>query len=155
LPNCSLAWTERLPGLGEQLSTAERRAEKAEREAVRVKQAEFMLARVGEVMAGKITNITNFGFFVELDEVFAEGLVKLGSLGDDYYIFNERERSLAGERHHRRFRLGDPVSVQVWRVNKEEGLVDFVLAAEGRGQNRRPATPWSRPALKKFRRKRR
>jgi ribonuclease R len=154
-PQTRAAWTERLPGLGEQLSTAERRAEKAEREAVRVKQAEFMLARVGEVMAGKITNITNFGFFVELDEVFAEGLVKLGSLGDDYYIFNERERSLAGERHHRRFRLGDPVSVQVWRVNKEEGLVDFVLAAEGRGQNRRPATPWSRPALKKFRRKRR
>jgi ribonuclease R len=147
-------WTERLPGLGEQLSEAERRAEKAEREAVRVKQAEFMLGHVGEVMAGKITNITNFGFFVELDEVFAEGLVKLGSLGDDYYVFHERERTLRGERHHRMFRLGDPVNVQVLRVNREEGQVDFVLQAEGIAR-RRPATPWSRQAPKKFRRKRR
>jgi ribonuclease R len=153
-PKVRAEWVERMPGLGEALSDAERRAEKAEREAVRVKQAEFMQSRVGDVFAGRITNITNFGFFVELDEIFAEGLVKLGSLGDDYYVFHERERLLKGERHHRVFRLGDPVQVQVLRVNREEGQVDFRLYGENegkRGQLRHPRHPVPR----RFPRKRR
>jgi ribonuclease R len=154
-PKLRSEWAERMPVWGTLLSEAERRAERAEREAVSVKQAEFMQDRVGEVYAGTITNITNFGFFVELNEVFVEGLVKLGSLGDDYYIFHERERKLIGERHRRIFKLGDAVNVQVMRVNKEEGQIDFALYAEsGRKQNR-ILRPQVKHPPRHFRRKRR
>ncbi len=155
-PQVRAGWVERMPGWGTQLSEAERRAERAEREAVSVKQAEFMQERVGEVFSGTITNITNFGFFVELNDVFVEGLVKLGSLGDDYYVFHERERRLIGERHRRTFKLGDPVTVQVMRVNKEEGLVDFAIYAEA-GTKRRQGSfrPRSTRPPRNIRRKRR
>jgi len=145
---------ERMPVWGEMLSNYERRAEKAEREAVKIKQAEFMEDKLGEVFSGTITSITNFGFFVELDEHFVEGLVKLGSLEDDYYRFEERQRFLVGERHRRTFRTGDKVTVQVMRVNKSEGWVDFALYET----KPRPRAPHRRNGMRvavKSRRKRR
>jgi ribonuclease R len=135
-------WRERMPVWGEQLSFAERRAEKAEREAVAMKQAEFMADKLGEVFAGTISTVTNFGFFVTLEEHFVEGLVKLGSLEDDYYIFEERQRTLIGERHRRIFRTGDKVTIQVMRVNKEEGWVDFALYGQ---KLKRRGTHWRHP----------
>lgn len=141
-------WQERMPVWGEMLSHYERRAEKAEREAVAMKQAEFMADKLGEVFPGTITTVTNFGFFVVLDEHFVEGLVKLGSLEDDYYVFEERQRYLIGERRRRTFRTGDKVTIQVMRVNREEGWVDFALhetrprgKAPRRRHTMRPARP--------------
>ncbi|MBN1595115.1 ribonuclease R, partial [candidate division FCPU426 bacterium] len=74
---------------GEQLSAAERRAERAEREAVRLKQLEFISSRIGEEFAGRISSVTNFGFFVELADHYVEGLVPMSELLDDYYFFDD------------------------------------------------------------------
>ncbi len=117
----------RMPAWGEQLSLAERRAEKAEREAVKVKQVEFMQDKVGEVFAGLITTVTNFGFFVELEEHFVEGLVRAGRLEDDYYYFEDRQRHLAGVNTGREFRTGDRVIVKVREVDRNEMRVIFIL----------------------------
>jgi ribonuclease R len=116
-----------MPLWGEQLSLCERRAEKAEREVVALKQAELMSRMLGDVFPGVISGVAPFGFFVEIDDPFVEGLVKVGSLEDDYYRFDERLRSWTGERHGRRFRTGDHVQVQVVRVLREEGKVDLRL----------------------------
>ena len=80
---------------------------------------------------GTISGVTSFGFFVALDAYFVEGLVHVSGLRDDYYHFREREHALVGERGGRRFRLGDPVRVQVVRVDKEARHIDFALF-EGR-----------------------
>ncbi len=118
---------ERMSAWGEQLSIAERRAEKAEREAVKVKQVEFMQGKVGEVFAGLITTVTNFGFFVELEEHFVEGLVRAGSLEDDYYYFEDRKRYLAGVNTGREFHTGDRVMIKVMDVDRDEMRVIFML----------------------------
>ena len=117
----------RMPAWGEQLSLAERRAEKAEREAVKVKQVEFMQDKVGEIFAGLITTVTNFGFFVELEEYFVEGLVRAASLEDDYYCFEDRQRHLAGVNTGREFRTGDRLMVKVMEVDRDEMRVILML----------------------------
>jgi ribonuclease R len=68
-----------------------------------------------------------FGFFVELDELFIEGLVSVSSLLDDYYEFDARRHALRGERQRRVFQLGDRVRVRVERVNVDRHLVDFAV----------------------------
>ncbi len=136
------ALKERLPVWGEELSRAERRAEKAEREAVKVKQAEFMSGKIGETFAGRITTVAPFGFFVELEEHFVEGLVRVNTLEDDYYVFDERKRFLRGDRTGREFHTGDRVTAEVKRVDPAEGEVDFSLHEE----RRRPRADWRRHA---------
>jgi len=125
-----------MPTWGEELSIAERRAEKAEREAVRVKQVEFMEGRLGEIFGAVISNVTNFGFFVELQEHFIEGLVRAADIGDDYYRFEEGRRYLAGVNHGREFRTGQKVLVRASEIDKDEMRVLFMLHEERpRGQN--------------------
>ncbi len=118
---------ERMSVWGGQLSLVERRAEKAEREAVKVKQVEFMQGKIGEVFSGRITTVTNFGFFVELEEHFVEGLVRAESLEDDYYHFEDRKRYLAGVNTGREFHTGDRVVVKVVEMNRDEMRVIFIL----------------------------
>ncbi len=112
---------------GEDLSQLERRAEKIEREAVKMKQMEFMAGKIGETFAGVITHVTNFGFFVELAEPFVEGLVRAADLADDYYMFDEHRYELQGTNHGRTFSLGLAVSVQVAGVEREKNRVIFAL----------------------------
>ncbi|MEW6516440.1 MAG: ribonuclease R [candidate division FCPU426 bacterium] len=120
----------RLELLGMQLSATERRAEKAEREAVKLKQAEFMSDKIGRTYSGVIGSVANFGFFVELDEVFVEGLVRIPDLLDDYYYFDDRKRVLVGANHGRLFATGDKVSVRVAAVDQAESRVYFRLDEE-------------------------
>jgi ribonuclease R len=114
-----------MPRWGKDLSDLERRAEKAEREAIKIKQAEFMEGKINEEFEGIITSVMPFGFFVELQEHFVEGLVKVTSLRDDYYIFNDKKRFLAGERLHREFHAGETIRVRVISVNRIAGQVEF------------------------------
>ena len=99
----------------------------AEREAVKAKQVEYMAEHVGDEYEGIISGVIGFGFFVRLEGPGAEGLVKVSSLDDDYYRFDEAGYRLIGRRRGRVFRLGDRVRVGVERVNKEEKEIDLYL----------------------------
>jgi ribonuclease R len=112
---------------GKHTSERERTAMDAEREMVAVKKAQFMMDKIGQEFGGFIVSLTNFGFFVELENYFVEGLVKLASLTDDDYQYYEKEYLIKGRRHGRRFRLGDAVRVRVARVNSFRSEIDFEL----------------------------
>jgi len=99
----------------------------AEREMVDLKKAQFMMDKLGEEFTGFITSLANFGFFVELDAYFVEGLVRLSSLTDDDYHYYEKEYVIKGRRHGRQFRLGDPVHIKVARINAFRSEIDFQL----------------------------
>jgi len=119
-----------LEQLGEQCSLTERRADEATRDVVNWLKCEFMQDRVGETFAGVITAVTGFGLFVELRDIYVEGLVHVTALPGDYYHFDPVHHRLAGERSGRSFRLGDSVSVKVMRVDLDERKIDFELAQE-------------------------
>jgi len=108
-------------------SGRERLAMDAEREMVDLKKAQFMTDKIGEVHTGVITDLTNFGFFVELDRWFVEGLVNLRSLEDDFYRYFETAHLIKGQNHGRAFRMGDAVTVRVVRVKLFQGEIDFEL----------------------------
>ncbi len=118
---------------GKHTSERERHAMDAEREMVDLKKAQFMMNKIGEEFTGFITSLANFGFFVELDAYFVEGLVKLSALTDDDYDYYEKEYVIKGRRHGRKFRLGDNVRVKVVRINAFRSEIDFELfqASEG------------------------
>ncbi len=112
---------------GKHTSERERHAMDAEREMVALKKAQFMMNKIGEEFTGYITTLANFGFFVELDDYFVEGLVKLSSLVDDDYDYYEKEYVIKGRRHGKKFRLGDNVRVKVTRINAFRSEIDFEL----------------------------
>jgi ribonuclease R len=113
--------------MAEESSERERAADAAERELEDWRKAALMAEQVGEEFDGLIVNVLAFGFFVELDELFIEGLVSVSSLLDDYYEFDARRHTLRGERKRRVFKLGDRVRVRVERVNVDRHLVDFAI----------------------------
>jgi ribonuclease R len=112
---------------GAHTSERERHAMDAEREMVDLKKAQFMMNRMGQEFTGFINGLASFGFFVELDDYFIEGLVKLSSLTDDEYDYYEKEYIIKGRRRGRKFRLGDNVRVKVARVNAFRSEIDFEL----------------------------
>jgi ribonuclease R len=130
------ALKEALPEMGRHLSEMERRATDAERELVEWKKVRFMADKLGDVFKGYVTGVQAFGLFVELDEIYVQGLVHVSSMTDDYYLFNEKAHLLSGESTKKVYRLGDRVEVQVVRVDLEQRKIDFalvdVLARAGR-----------------------
>jgi len=134
------AWLrEKLPEMGLHLSEMERRASEAERELIEWKKVRFMAGKLGDVFSGYVTGVQAFGLFVELEEVYVQGLVHVSSMTDDYYRFNEKAHLLKGENTQKTYRLGDRVEVQVGRVDLERRQIDFALtsvlerAGAGRG----------------------
>jgi len=109
------------------LSNRERVAMEAEREILDRYRVRFMKDKTGEELEGIISGVTAFGFFVELKDIFVEGLVRVTSLHDDYYQYHEKKYCLAGERTHKTFRIGDEVRVRVDRVDVERRHIDFIL----------------------------
>jgi ribonuclease R len=112
---------------GKHTSERERNAMDAEREIVDLKKAQFMMDKLGEEFTGLITSLADFGFFVELDAYFVEGLVRLSTLTDDDYHYYEKEYVIKGRRHGRKIRLGDAIGVKVVRVNAFRSEIDFEL----------------------------
>ena len=106
-----------LEKLGESCSAAERRAESAERAAVEWKTVLFLREREGEVFAGHISGVTDFGLFVRLDDISVDGMVHISELGDDFYEYDERRHRLVGDRTGRVWRLGDPIEVRLARID--------------------------------------
>jgi ribonuclease R len=118
---------EELAKKADHLSRRERVAMEAEREILDRYRIRFMKDKVGEVFHGVISGVAAFGFFVELKDIFVEGLVRVTSLYDDYYQYHEKQHCLVGERTHRTFRIGDEVKVRVDRVDVERRHIDFGL----------------------------
>ena len=117
-----------LEQLGEQCSMSERRADEATRDVVNWLKCEYMKDRVGESFPGVITAVTGFGLFIELTDIYVEGLVHVSALPGDYYHFDPVHHRLSGERTGRTFRLGDTVEVRVMRVDLDERKIDFEMA---------------------------
>ncbi|VAW57926.1 3'-to-5' exoribonuclease RNase R, partial [hydrothermal vent metagenome] len=113
--------------LGEQCSANERRADEATRDAVSSLKCEFMQARIGDTFKGIITSVTSFGIFIELNDIYVEGLVHITNLPKDYYKFEPMTHRLMGERSGRYFQLGDAVTINVAAVNMDERKIDFEL----------------------------
>ena len=112
---------------GEHCSMAERRADEATRDAENTLKCEFMQDKVGKAFNGAITGITSFGLFVELSDMYVEGLVHISTLADDYYQFDPSRMTLEGELTHKTYRLGDTVNIIVNRVDVDERKIDFIL----------------------------
>jgi ribonuclease R len=114
----------------EHLSHRERVAMEAEREMLDRYRVRFMKDKIGEVFKGVIGGVAAFGFFVELQDIFVEGMVRVTSLYDDYYQYHEKRYCLVGERTHKTFRMGDEVVVRVERVDVERRHIDFGLVSK-------------------------
>jgi ribonuclease R len=143
---------QQMPGAALHLSEMERRADEAERELTEWKKVRFMADKLGEVFDGYITGVQGFGLFVELQEVYVQGLVHVSSMTDDYYAFHEKSHTLRGERAGKSYRLGDRVRVQVARVDLERRQIDFALA--GMRPRAAPRTPAPRARSPRARRAR-
>ena len=102
----------------------------AERETISLKQAEYLSRQLGEIFEGVISGMLGFGFFVRLNDIGAEGMVRLASMDDDYYNIDVNRYVITGKRTGRKYHLGDKVRVQVANVSVELGQVDFRLIQE-------------------------
>jgi ribonuclease R len=116
--------------IAESSSTSERAAAEAERELLEWKKLKFMEQRVGEDFDGLIVSVTKFGFFVELTELFIEGLVPLTSLADDIYSYHENTRQIIGTRSKKTYSIGDKVRVIVDRIDHMQRKVQFAVMEE-------------------------
>ncbi len=113
--------------IAESSSQSERAAAEAERELLEWKKLKFMEQRVGEDFDGLIVSVTKFGFFVELTELFIEGLVPLNSLADDTYSYHENTRQIIGARSKKTYSIGDKVRVIVDRIDHMQRKVQFAV----------------------------
>jgi ribonuclease R len=121
---------EELHTIAEESSHSERRADDAERELMEWKKVKFMQERVGEDFDGLITSVTKFGFFVELTDLFVEGLVPLNTLIDDRYTFHENTREIIGQRSRKIYRMGQRLRVLVDRIDPVEKKMQFAVVEE-------------------------
>jgi len=117
-----------MTALGESCSRNERRAEDATRDAADWLKCEFLQKHIGKQYSGIVAAVTNFGLFVQLDELLIDGLVHVTSLKRDYYQFDPAHHRLVGERTGRSYQLGDRLQVEVARVDMEDRKIDFDLA---------------------------
>jgi ribonuclease R len=145
---------ERLAEVAAHSSERERRAEAAERESLLWKKIVFMKDKIGREFDAYVTGVTAFGLFVTLRDFFVEGLVPVSSLGDDFYVYEQKQHRLRGRSSGRIFRLGDGIRVQLKAIDEVRRRLDFRLAgaepvrAEPRGRLRR-GTPRSAGELRR------
>jgi len=114
-----------LPQVAMQSSVAERRAEEAERETMKVKKAQYMKQFLGEEFTGVISGVTNWGMYVELPNT-VEGMVRMSDLHDDYYVWDESRMEIRGEQTGRVYRLGQTIHIQVAQVDTLTHTIDFI-----------------------------
>ncbi|MGP1930729.1 MAG: ribonuclease R [Arsenophonus sp. ET-YP4-MAG3] len=119
--------TNKILQLGEHCSMTERRADEAIRNVTDWLKCDFMQNKVGNIFVGIITNVTNFGFFVRLKDLFIDGLVHVSSLNNDYYRYDSIGQRLVGESSNIIYRLGDEVKIRIEAVNMNERKIDFTL----------------------------
>jgi ribonuclease R len=123
--------------LGEHCSMTERRADDATRDVARWLKAEYMMDRIGEEFEGIVTGVTNFGIFVELLDLYVDGLVHITALGNDYFHFDPVKHRLTGSRTRKTYRLGDRLRARVVRVDLDEARIDLELVETTKRRVRR------------------
>ena len=111
---------------GEHCSMREKVAVDAERDSIKLKQVEYLSKHVGEEFSGVISGVMERGIFVTLDDVFCEGMIRVGDLKGDYFHYEPRSHALIGRRSGARYQLGDAITVKVDAVNPEKRQIDFV-----------------------------
>jgi len=111
----------------ENISASERNAVEAERFSVKQKQIEYLRNHLGNEFSAIISGITNFGIFVKITDILAEGLIKLRDLDDDYYIHDEKNYAIIGKRTKKQYRLGDKIQVKLIRIDEERSELDFII----------------------------
>ena len=121
---------EELHEIAEESSQSERRGDDAERELMEWKKVKFMEPRIGEDFDGLIVSVTKFGLFVELTDLFVEGLVPLNTLTDDHYTFHETTRQIIGQRSRKTYSLGNRIRVLVDRIDPVEKKIQFAILEE-------------------------
>jgi len=121
---------DELHAIAEESSHAERRAADAERELMEWKKVKFMEPRIGEDFDGLITSVTKYGFFVELTDLFVEGLVPLNTLAGDYFTYHENTRQIIGQRSRKTYSLGDRIRVLLDRIDPVEKKIQFAVIEE-------------------------
>ncbi len=121
---------DELHDIAAESSQSERRADEAERELMEWKKMKFMEQHIGEDYAGLIVSVTKFGMFVELNDMFIEGLVPLGSLSDDHYLYHENTRQIIGQRTRKTYSMGDTVRVLVDRIDRMQRRIQFAVVEE-------------------------
>jgi ribonuclease R len=121
---------EELHSIADESSQSERRADEAERSLMEWKKVKFMERRIGEDFDGLIISVTKYGFFVELTDLFVEGLVPLNTLTDDRYTYHEDTREIIGQRSRKSYGLGDRVRVLVDRIDPVEKKIQFAVFEE-------------------------
>jgi len=109
-------------------SDMERRAVMAERASIKYKQAEFMNDKLGSVFDAVITGVTERGLFVEINENKIEGMISMRDLDDDFYVFDEKNYCITGQRNKKKFQLGGPIKIQLVKVNMQNRSIDFIPA---------------------------
>jgi ribonuclease R len=138
-------WKKDLDAIALNASRRERVAVSAEREYLDLQKVRLMESRVGETFTGVISSVTNFGFFVQLNEFFVEGLVHVTSLGSDYFIYDEARMTLRGRRTGRAFSMGQKVDVRLAAANTVKRQLDFQLQSTETPTPKRPDRPDRRP----------
>ncbi|MGB8773107.1 MAG: VacB/RNase II family 3'-5' exoribonuclease [Terriglobales bacterium] len=139
---------EELHAIAEESSQSERRADEAERGLMEWKKMKFMERRIGEHFDGLIISVTKFGFFVELTDLFVEGLVPLNTLEDDHYTYHEATRQIIGQRSRKTYSLGDRVRVLVDRIDPVEKKIQFAIMEEEDEPQPAPARHPKQPSKK-------
>lgn len=152
---------EELAEISARISAAERRAMAAERETVDRLIAHHLADRIGATFEGQISGVTKAGLFIKLHETGADGFIPAGTIGADYYRYDEATHSLSGERTGETYRLGDPVQVKLVEAAPVAGALRFELLSEGRmtgkakGRKGRPAQKAARRTTPRVKDKRR
>jgi len=139
---------QELKQIADETSQTERRAAEAERELVEWKKVRFMQDRVGEEFAALVLNPSKYGLFVELTDLFVEGLVPTDTLRDDRYTWRENTHEIVGERWGRRYRAGDRVQVILDRILAQERKLQFSIVEDEASQVRKAAKPTAKQAKK-------
>ena len=117
---------------GEHCSMREKVAVDAERDSIKLKQVEYLSKHIGEEFTGVISGVVERGIFVTLNEVFCEGMIRVGDLKGDYFHYEPRSHSLIGRRSGARYQLGDAINVKVDAVNPEKRQIDFIPAGRNK-----------------------
>jgi ribonuclease R len=132
------AFQESLVKLGDHTSLTERRADDATRDAVRWLKCQYIQKHLGEEFDGIISGVTRFGFFVELKDIYIDGLVHVTSLRNDYYYFDSIHHRLVGERSGIEYKLGGSVKVKVIKVDVDDRKIDFELLGMPEAKGKKP-----------------
>ncbi len=128
---------DELHNIADESSQSERRADEAERELMEWKKMKFMEQHIGEEYTGLIVSVTKFGMFVELNDMFIEGLVPLGSLIDDRYQYHEPTRQIIGSRNRKTYSMGDPIHVLVDRLDRMQHRIQFAVVEDRPARTKR------------------